>query len=78
MAVFRQDNLNSHKVGEVFGVVTVEEISDLTVTRNLAGTEEAVAVGAGGLLVHAALEVEKGGGWKKKPAREQEAAWEMA
>ena len=54
--------INFYKVGEVLGVVTVQEISDLTVTRNLAGTEKGVAVGAGGLLVHAALEVEQGGG----------------
>ena len=54
------------RFGEVFGVVTVEEISDLTVTRNHAGTEEGVAVGAGGLHVHAALEVEKGGGLEEE------------
>ncbi len=33
----------------------------LIVTRNLADAEERAAVGAGGLLVHAALEVEEGG-----------------
>ena len=44
------------------GVESVEQIPDRIVTRNLADAEERVAVGPGGLLVRAALEVEEGGG----------------
>ena len=54
------------EVGEEGGVETVEQIADLVVTRNLADTEEGVAVGVGGLLVHAALEVEEGGGLEEE------------
>ena len=54
------------EVGEQGGVETVEQIPDLIVTRNLADAEEGVAVGAGGLLVHAALEVEEGGGLEEE------------
>ena len=54
------------EVGEEGGVETVEQIPNLIVTRDLADAEEGVAVGAGRLLVHAALEVEEGGGLEEE------------
>ena len=54
------------QVGEQIGVETVEEIPNLPVAGNLADAEEGVAVGAGGLLVHAAPEVEEGAGLEEE------------
>ena len=48
------------QVGEAIGVHTVEQIADPVVAGDV-HAEEGVAVGAGGLLLHAALELEEGG-----------------
>ena len=53
------------EVGEQVGVEAVEEVADLVVTGDGLHAEEGVTVGAAGLFLHAALEVEEGGG----PAR---------
>ncbi len=49
------------QVGEAIGVHTVEQIADPVVAGDGLHAEEGVAVGAGGLLLHAALELEEGG-----------------
>ena len=54
------------QVGAAVGVETVEQIADRIVTGDLADAEEGVAVGTGGLLLHAALEVEEGGGLEEE------------
>ena len=54
------------EIGEEGGIETVEQIANTVFTRDLADAEEGVAIGAGGLLEHAALEVEEGGGLEKE------------
>ena len=49
------------QVGEQSGVRTVEQIADAVVAGDGLHAEEGVAVGAGGVLLHAALELEEGG-----------------
>ena len=52
--------------GEVVGVVAIEEIANGVVARNVLDTEQGLAIGASGLLLHAALEVEEGGGLEEE------------
>ena len=52
--------------GEVVGVVASEEIPDVVVARNVRDPEQGLAIGASGLLQHAALEVEEGGGLEEE------------
>ena len=50
----------SEQGGEVVGVVAIEKIANGVVTRNGLDPEQGLTIGTGGLLLHAALEVEEG------------------
>ena len=54
------------EVAEGIGSDAVEQVADLVVAGNALDAEEGLAVGAGGLLLHAALEVEEGGGLQEE------------
>ena len=54
------------EVAEGIGSDAVEQVTDLVVTRDLLHVEEGLAVRTGGLLLHAALEVEEGGGLQEE------------
>ena len=54
------------EVGEQVGGEAGEEVADLVVTGDGLHAEEGVTVGAAGLFLHAALEVEEGGGLEEE------------
>ena len=49
------------EVAEGLRIDAVEQVADLVVARDAVDSEEGLAVGAGGLVQHAALEGEEGG-----------------
>ena len=54
------------QLGEALGVHAIEQVADAVIARDGLHAEERVAIGAGALLLHAALEFQKGRGLEEE------------